>query len=95
MAKTIKSAKQIERHVKGVANHWRIEILLLVAKNEGITVEGIADSLQGNNKTISEHTRRLAQAGLIDKKYVGRTISHTLSPYGKIFYKFITTFQHS
>ena len=95
MAKTIKSAKQIERHVKGVANHWRIEILLLVAKNKGITVEGIADSLQGNNKTISEHTRRLAQAGLIDKKYVGRTISHTLSPYGKIFYKFITTFQHS
>lgn len=95
MAKTAKTTKQIERHVKGVANHRRIEILLLIAKNNGVTVEGIADMLGGNMKTISEHTRRLVQAGLIDKKYIGRSVSHTLSPYGKIFHNFITTFQHS
>ena len=90
-----KTAKQMERHFKGVANHWRIEILELIASNNGITVEKIADKLRCNFKTISEHTRRLAQSGLVNKKYKGRSVAHTLSPYGKIFHKFIKTFQHS
>ena len=85
----------MERHFKGVANHRRIEILSLVAQNAGITVEEIADRLDCNFKTISEHTRRLTQAGLINKEYRGRTVVHALSPYGKIFYGFIKTFQHS
>src|SRR3989344_2724629 len=90
-----KNSRQLERHLKGVANHWRIDILLTVATHPGISVEEIADRLKGNVKTISEHTRRLAQAGLLEKKYAGRTVAHTLSPYGKIFRQFITTFQHS
>ena len=93
--KNKKTAKQIERHIKGIANHRRIEILLLVAVNDGITVEGVADTLGCNMKTISEHIRRLVQAGLVDKEYAGRSVSHSLSPYGKIFYQFITTFSHS
>ncbi len=91
----IKNSRQLERHLKGVANHWRIDILLTVAAHPGISVEEIADRLKGNEKTISEHTRRLVQAGLVEKKYVGRTVAHTLSPYGKTFRQFITTFQHS
>jgi len=87
-----KTAKQIERHVKGVANHWRIDILLLIEKHEGITVEEIADNLGGNIKTISEHTRKLALAGLVDKKYSGKEVKHKLSPYGKIFAGFIKSF---
>ena len=93
--KRMKTSKQIERHVKGVANHRRIDILFLVAANDGITVEAIADHLQCNFKTASEHTRRLTQAGLVEKKYRGRTVCHSLSPYGKIFRTFLTTFQHS
>ena len=93
--KKIKTSKQIERHVKGVANHHRIDILFLIATNDGVTVEEIADSLQCNVKTVSEHTRRLVQAGLVEKKYRGRTVCHSLSPYGKIFRVFLTTFQHS
>lgn len=94
-AKTTKTAKQLERHFKGVANHRRIAILILVGKSEGITLEGIAEALECNIKTISEHTRRLVQAGLLNKKYQGRMVIHTLSPYGKVFYDFIITFQHS
>ena len=85
----------MERHLKGVANHRRIEILFLVADNKGITVEDIAGRLKCNEKTISEHTRRLDQSGLVRKSYKGRTVTHELSPYGKIIYKFLTTFQHS
>ena len=91
----IKTAKQLERHFKGVANHRRIEILRLISKNSGVSLEDIANTLDCNIKTISEHTRRLVQAGLVDKKYHGRTVEHSLSPYGKQLIKFITTFQHS
>ena len=90
-----KNSRQLERHFKGVSNHWRIEILLAVAAQPGISVEMIAERVGGNFKTISEHTRRLVQAGLIDKTYEGRTVKHEISPYGKIFHRFITTFQHS
>lgn len=90
-----KTERQLERHFKGVANHRRIAILMLIRDRERITVQEIADELDGNVKTISEHTRRLVQAGLVDKKYRGRSVEHKVSPYGKIFIKFIETFQHS
>ncbi|MBI3088987.1 MAG: helix-turn-helix transcriptional regulator, partial [Candidatus Colwellbacteria bacterium] len=73
----------------------RIEILELIASNNEITVEQITEKLRCNFKTVSEHTRRLVQSGLVNKKYKGRTVTHTLSPYGKTFHKFIRTFQHS
>ncbi len=95
MTKPKKTAKQMERHFKGIANHRRIDILVLVSKMEGITVDQIANELDCNIKTISEHTRRLVQAGLLNKKYRGRQVEHSLSPYGKQFTKFITIFQHS
>src|SRR4030043_761959 len=93
--KGIKSAKQMERHLKGVANHRRIEILFLITKSPGITVENLAEDLDCNVKTISEHTRRLVQAGLVRKRHKGRTVAHELSPYGRILTKFIRTFQYS
>jgi len=91
----IKTSKQMERHFKGIANHKRIEILLLVKNSEGITLEEIAEQLKGNFKTISEHTRRLVQAGLLNKTYQGRSVIHSLSPYGEKIVNFIKTFQHS
>ena len=91
----IKTAKQMERHIKGMANHRRIEILFLIAGEEGISVEGISNNLRCNFKTISEHTRRLAQAGLVEKKYEGHLVKHRLSPYGRIFIKFLQSFQNS
>ena len=84
-----KTPKQLERHFKGVANHWRISILLLVSKEPGISMEGISESLNANLKTISEHTKKLVQAGLINKKYKGKSVEHTLSPYGKTFVQFM------
>ena len=88
-----KTPKQMERHLKGVANHRRIQILLLIAARGGITLEGIVTALQANEKTLAEHTRRLATAGLIDKKYRGKFVEHSLSPYGKLFVRFLKSFQ--
>jgi len=92
MAK-IKTAKQMERHLKGMANHYRIQILLTIAGNPGITLEGIVDTLKANEKTIGEHTRKLAQAGLVNKRYLSRFVEHRLSPYGRIFVSFLRSFQ--
>ena len=91
----IKTAKQMERHLKGISNHYRIEILLLVAERNGITLEDIVETLEANGKTIGEHTRRLYQAGLINKKYRGKFVEHALSPYGKTFIRFLKSFQQT
>lgn len=88
----MKTAKQLERYFKGAANHRRLEILRLVEKHDGATLEQIAEILDCNIKTISEHTRRLVQAGLVNKQYRGRQVAHSLSPYGKKFVNFMTTF---
>lgn len=89
-----KTPKQIEKHIKGIANHYRISILFLIAENEGITLNGIVSALDANEKTIGEHTRRLYRAGLIDKSYRAQFVEHSLSPYGKMFVDFLDSFQH-
>jgi len=89
-----KNAKQMERHLKGVANHYRIEILLLVDEREKLTLEQIVTALKANEKTIGEHTRRLSLAGLVAKRYRGRSVEHTLSPYGKMIVGFLKSFRN-
>ncbi|MFA5990717.1 MAG: winged helix-turn-helix domain-containing protein [Candidatus Doudnabacteria bacterium] len=87
-----KTCKQLERYFKGVANHRRIEILYLVKQTNSITLVQIASQLRCNFKTISEHTRKLTQAGLLNKRYKGREVFHSLSPYGKKFLEFTKSF---
>ncbi len=94
MAKSAKTTKQLERHFKGIANHRRLDILFLVKKINGITLEEISSELRCNFKTISEHTVKLVQAGLLDKKYRGRMVEHTLSPYGQKILEFVGIFQY-
>lgn len=91
--KKVKSPKQMERHLKGLANHYRLEILLLLDEKPGISLDGIVESLKANDSTIGEHTRRLTLAGLVNKKYKGNVVEHTLSPYGKEFVRFLKRFQ--
>ena len=88
-----KTPEQLERHFKGVANHRRIEVLLLVSRENNISLNEIAKVLKCNFKTLSEHIRKLVWAGLLNKKRTGDgTVRHSLSPYGKKFIKFIESF---
>jgi len=89
----MKNAKQIERHFKGIANHRRIEIMLLLAGEANLSLETIAKRLDVNFQTLAEHTRRLYSAGLINKNYHGREVHHSLSPYGKKFVSFLHAVQ--
>lgn len=88
----MKTAKQLERYFKGAANHRRIDILLVVEKDDGITVNEISEKLSVNFKTISQHTQSLVRAGLLSKRYKSQQVMHSLSPYGKSFLKFMKLF---
>ena len=88
----MKTVKQLEQYFKGIANHRRIEILVLVNKQAGISLEQMAGQLNCSFKTLSEHTRRLVHAGFMEKKYQGRQVAHTLLPCGKKIVKIIQSF---
>jgi DNA-binding transcriptional ArsR family regulator len=66
--------KRMERIVKGFANHRRIEILQLLSSYPDLCVGQISERLQIELKTASEHLRRLALAGLVQKRYQGREV---------------------
>ena len=78
----IKQIKTLERVFKGVGNHYRIKTLLLIDKSPEISLDEIVRALKANYFTISEHVNRLRIAGLISKKYKGKYVIHTLTPYG-------------
>jgi len=80
MYATRKGYREVERIVKGFANHRRVEILALLANEPDLSVEGIAERLNINFKTASEHIRRIALSGLVEKRYVGRSVHHRLTP---------------
>ena len=81
--------RKLERFVKGFANHRRIEILQLIEKEPELSVLEIADRLDINFKTASEHIRRLAIAGLVLKRSEGLNVRHKLSDRGASILKFL------
>ena len=93
MAKFIQSFNQLERLVRGFANHRRIEILDLLDREAELSIFEISDRLQVNFKTISEHVRRLAIAGLVVKRYEGAAVRHKLTERGKFILKFLRTLE--
>jgi len=84
-----KSYRQLERIVKGFANHRRIQILELLEREPELSVVEIAGKLNINFKTASEHIRRLAIAGLVLKRSEGNNVRHKLSDRGGSILKFL------
>jgi DNA-binding transcriptional ArsR family regulator len=83
--------KRLERVVKGFSNHWRIEILELLAVHPELCVGQIGEALQIEIRTASEHLRRLVAAGLVLKRYAGREVKHTLTDRAQQILKFLDT----
>jgi predicted transcriptional regulator len=85
--------RQLERIVKGAANHRRIQILELLKQSPELSLFEISDALNINLKTASEHTRKLALAGLVLKRNEDKFVRHTLSPRGKVILTFLRTLE--
>ena len=79
--------------MKGIANHRRIEIAQLLEKAPELSVNEVAESLGVNFKTISEHIRRLALAGIVMKRNDGNAVRHALTSRGKSVLKFLRTLE--
>ncbi len=84
-----KSYYQLERIIKGAANHRRIEILELLKMRPELSVADVTEILDGNFKTISEHLRRLAIAGLVIKRSDGLNVRHKVTNRGLTILKFL------
>lgn len=83
--------KRLEKIVRGFSNHRRIEILELLEAYPELCVGQISQKLQIEIRTTSEHLRRLAIAGLVDKRYAGREVRHALTPRSLGILKFLET----
>jgi DNA-binding transcriptional ArsR family regulator len=79
---------EIERIMKGVANHRRVQILDLLSDKPELSVGDIAQEIKVDFRTTSEHTRKLVLAGLVMKRYEGNVVRHALTDRGKSILKF-------
>lgn len=91
--KTGNKYRRLERIVRGFSNHRRIEIITLLAKKPELSVFEIADTLNINFKTASEHIRRLAVASLVLKRNEGSAVRHKLTHTAKSILVFLRTLE--
>lgn len=88
-----RSYRAMERFVKGFANHRRIEILDLLKRNPELSVDEISSRLKIGYENASDHIRKLAVAGLVLKRHVGRDVRHKLTLRAHHVLTFCKTFE--
>ena len=72
--------RQLERIVKGFANHRRLQILDLLRQRPEMSVADISETLKIGYENASDHLRKMAIAGLLLKRYEGNIVRHKLTP---------------
>jgi len=87
----MKSFRELEHLVRGFSNHRRIQILQMLKKAPEMSVEEIAEVLNINFRTSSEHLRRLATAGLVMKRNDSTSVRHRLTDRGETILLFLGT----
>jgi len=83
----------LERIMKGVANHRRIQALDTLDRHPELSVFDVSERLSIDFRTASEHLRKLTVAGLIMKRHEGATVRHALTSRGKYILKFCRTLE--
>ena len=86
-----KSYYQLERIVKGFANHRRIEILEVLKSKPELSLVDLSEILNINFRTASDHIRKLTVAGLVIKRSDGLNVRHKITEKGLSVLKFLKT----
>ncbi len=86
-----KRYRDLERVLKGIASHRRIQIVDLLDKQAELSVMQIAEHLSLDFRTASEHLRKLTIAGLVMKRPDGSSVRHALTSRGKEILMFCRT----
>ena len=84
-----KTSRQLERIVKGFANHRRLQVLELLNKEPELSVQEISEKLKSEFKNISAHIYKMAVAGLVMKRNEGNNVRHKLTNRGKSILQFV------
>ena len=84
-----KSNRELERIIKGFANHRRLQILRLLHKETELSVMEIADRVNSDFKNISSHISKMATAGLLMKRSDSHSVRHKLTKRGLQVLKFV------
>lgn len=84
-----KNIRELERIIKGFANHNRLKILDLLGKEPNLSVQEISDKVKSDFKNVSAHVTKMAIAGLVTKKSEGNIIRHKLTRRGKSILQFV------
>lgn len=85
--------RAMERILKGVASHRRIEMLFLLKKEPELSVEDIAEKLHMGYQNASDHVRKLAIVGLVAKRNDGPSVRHKLTPRAESMLVFCKTLE--
>lgn len=72
--------RKAERLLKGFANHNRLRILELLAREPELSVAQISEKLKIGYENTSDHIRKMAIAGLLMKRNDGPNVRHKLTP---------------
>jgi DNA-binding transcriptional ArsR family regulator len=83
--------RELERIVKGFANHRRIQMMRLLEQRPELALLDVCKHLRVGTQAGSEHMRRLAAAGLVTKRYQGRWVRHRLTPRAEAVLTFLNT----
>jgi len=84
-----KTNRELERIVKGFANHRRLQVLELLNREPELSVQEISEKLKTEFKNISAHINKMAIAGLVMKRNEGNLIRHKLTNRGKSILQFV------
>jgi DNA-binding transcriptional ArsR family regulator len=84
-----KTNRELERIVKGFANHRRLQILELLHKEPELSVQEISEELKSEMKNISAHITKMSVSGLLMKRSDSKSVRHRLTKRGIIILKFV------
>lgn len=83
--------REIIEAFKMLGNEYRMNMILTLNKESGLTLDQINERVGGDFKNISMHMKKLSSAGLVHKYYEGTYVHHILTEYGK---RSVTAFEN-
>lgn len=84
-----KTSRELERIIKGVANHRRLQILQLLGKKPELSVMEVAHEVKSDPKNVSAHINKMTIAGLVMKRHDINQVRHKLTKRGKAILQFV------
>jgi DNA-binding transcriptional ArsR family regulator len=74
-----KSARQVEKILKALANHRRLAIVVYIKRRGSANVGDISEAITLSFKATSKHLGVLYAAGIVDREQVSLTMNYSLT----------------